>query len=159
MSRTQVPLTVAGSLLLAAQAVAVPSRPLAPTAPATALQVAQAGSEGSASDQRAMTYVGFRNLPGQSEVFARLTASASHEVRREGDNLLVLEIKNAVIPLDNNKNHLDSTFFDSPVKMITPTEVEDTTPSIRIIVEMKEDVPYRTEQRGNEIAVIFQRPS
>lgn len=155
MSRTKVPLTVAGSLLLAVPGAALPSRTVAQsTAPA---QVYVAQAEASGGDQRAMTYVGFRNLPGQSEVFARLTASATHEVRREGDNLLVLEIKNAVIPLDNNKNHLDSTFFDSPVKMITPTEVEDTLPAIRIIVEMKEDVPYRTEQRGNEIAVIFQR--
>lgn len=124
---------------------------------------AQAEGEGGAGmstgsgDNRAMTYVGFRNLATQSEVFARLNGESTFEVKREGENLLVLEIKNSVIPLDNNKNHLDATFFDSPVKMITPTEVEDTTPSIRVIIEMKEDVPYRTELRGREVTVIFQK--
>lgn len=124
---------------------------------------AQAAGEGGAGmstgsgGQRAMTYVGFRNLASQSEIFARMNGQASYEVKREGENLLVLEIRNAVIPLDNNKNHLDATFFDSPVKMITPTEVDDATPTIRIIIEMKEDVPYRTEQRGREVTVIFQK--
>lgn len=124
---------------------------------------AQANEEGGAGmstgegGQRAMTYVGFRNLATQSEVFARLNGQASYEVKREGENLLVLEVKNAVVPLDNNKNHLDATFFDSPVKMVTPTEVEDATPTIRIIIEMKEDVPYRTEMRGRELTVIFQK--
>lgn len=124
---------------------------------------AQADGEGGAGmstgsgGNRAMTYVGFRNLAGQSEVFARMNGQASYEVKREGENLLVLEIRNAVIPLDNNKNHLDATFFDSPVKMITPTEVDDASPTIRIVIEMKEDVPYRTELRGREVTVIFQK--
>lgn len=114
-------------------------------------------STGDSSSQRAMTYVGFRNTGSSSEVFARLNGKATYEVKREGQNLLVLEIKNATIPLRNNKNHLDAQFFDSPVKMITPTEVEDATPTIRIIIEMKEDVPYRQEVRGKEITVVFQK--
>lgn len=124
---------------------------------------AQASGEGGAGmstgsgGNRAMTYVGFRNLASQSEVFARMNGQVTFDVKREGDNLLVLEIRNAVIPLDNNKNHLDATFFDSPVKMITPTEVDDASPTIRIIIEMKEDVPYRTEMRGREVTVIFQK--
>src|SRR5690606_21425635 len=115
---------------------------------------AQTDGEGGANmstksgDKRAMTYINFRNLASQSEMFARMNGQASYEVKRKGENLLVLEIKNAVIPLDNNKNHLDATFFDSPVKMITPTEVDDARPTIRVIIEMKEDVPYRTELRG-----------
>jgi hypothetical protein len=115
-------------------------------------------STGDSGSQRAMTYVGFRDKNSGSEVFARMNGSATFEVKREGPNLLVLEIKNATIPLMNNKNHLDATFFEgSPVKMITPTEVEDATPTIRIIIEMKEDVPYRQEVRGKEITVIFQK--
>lgn len=127
-------------------------------------RLAQADEEGSAGmstgdsgAQRAMTYVGFRNTGTSSEVFARLNGTATYEVKREGQNLLVLEIKNATIPLSNNKNHLDATFFDSPVKMVTPTEVDDATPTIRIIIEMKEDVPYRQEVRGKEITVVFQK--
>lgn len=113
--------------------------------------------EGGPKPTRQMTYIGFRNTPAESQVFARLNDKADFEVKKEGENLLVLEIRNATIPLRNNKNHLDTTFFDSPVKMITPTEVEDATPTIRIIIEMKEVVPYESKVVGRDVVVSFKR--
>jgi hypothetical protein len=110
-----------------------------------------------AAGARAMTYIGFKNSSTQSRVFARLNQPAEFTVRKEGDSLIVLEIKNATIPLRNNKNHLDSTFFDSPVKMITPSEVEDATPTIRITIEMKSAVPFESKVEGNEIAISFKK--
>jgi hypothetical protein len=106
---------------------------------------------------RQMTYIGFKNSPSQSRVFARLNDGAEFAVKKEGDNLIVLEIKNATIPLRNNRNHLDTTFFDSPVKMITPSEIEDATPTIRITIEMKSAVPYEAKVEGREIALYFKK--
>lgn len=117
-----------------------------------AVQIAQA-----TGGPRQMTYIGFKNSPTQGRVFARLNDTAEFTVRKEGDNLVVLEIKNATIPLRNNKNHLDATFFDSPVKMITPSEIEDATPTIRIVIEMKTAVPFETKLEGREIAIYFKR--
>ena len=110
-----------------------------------------------ASGARTMTYIGFKNSGTQSRVFARMNDTAEFNVRKEGSNLIVLEIKNATIPLRNNKNHLDSTFFDSPVKMITPSEIEDATPTIRITIEMKSAVPFETKVEGREIAIYFKK--
>jgi hypothetical protein len=90
-------------------------------------------------------------------VFVRLNDAAEYAVKKEGDTLLVLEIKGATIPLRNNKNHLDTTFFDSPVKMVTPSEVEDATPTIRVTIEMKAAVPYETKLEGKEIAIYFKK--
>ncbi|OGQ17309.1 MAG: hypothetical protein A2138_25665 [Deltaproteobacteria bacterium RBG_16_71_12] len=104
-----------------------------------------------------MSYIGFRNTATSSVVFARLNAEAKFTVRKEGDSLVVLEIQNATIPLRNNKNHLDATFFDSPVKMITPSEIEDATPSIRITIEMKQAAPYEAVLQGREIVVTFKK--
>jgi hypothetical protein len=118
-----------------------------------AVLLAQAGPGG----VRQMTYIGFKNGPAQSRVFARLNDTAEFSVKKEGDNLIVLEIKNATIPLRNNRNHLDTTFFDSPVKMITPSEVEDATPTIRIAIEMKGAVPYETKVEGRDIAIYFKK--
>ncbi|MBM4280402.1 MAG: hypothetical protein FJ137_06455 [Deltaproteobacteria bacterium] len=115
--------------------------------------VAQAAPAGT----RQMTYIGFKNSPTQSRVFARLNDGAEFAVKKEGDNLIVLELKNATIPLRNNRNHLDTTFFDSPVKMITPSEVEDATPTIRITIEMKSAVPYEAKLEGREIAIYFKK--
>ena len=106
---------------------------------------------------RQMTYIGFKNAPGQSRIFARMNDKAEFSVRKEGDNLLVLEIQNATIPLRNNKNHLDTRYFDSPVKMITPSEVEDATPTVRITIEMKESVPYETKVEGQDIVIVFKK--
>jgi hypothetical protein len=113
--------------------------------------------EGGPAPQRQMTYIGYRNTDKESLVYARLNDKAEYTVKKEGDNLLVLEIRNATIPLRNNKNHLDTTFFDSPIKMITPTEIEDASPSIRIIIEMKEMVPYDTKVQGRDIVITFKK--
>lgn len=118
----------------------------------TSVELAQA-----AGGPRQMTYIGFQNSGGQSRIYARLNAEAKFAVRKEGDNLVVLEIQNATIPLRNNKNHLDTTFFESPVKMITPSEVEDATPTIRITVEMKEAVPYDAKLEGRDVVLTFKR--
>ena len=112
------------------------------------------GAAGGAS----MTYVGFRNRSDVSEVFVRMNKrNAKYKVRREGDNLLVLEIEDASIPLRNNRNHLDATFFDSPVKMITPTEVSSSTPKIRVVIEMKSDAPYKDARDGVDIVLSFRK--
>lgn len=105
----------------------------------------------------AMTYIGFVNRINESEIYARLNERTGFEVRREGENLMVLEIPRASIPLRNNKNHLDTTFFESPVKMITPTVVEDDESMIRIIIEMKEEVPYESNLQGNDVVLRFKR--
>ncbi len=110
-----------------------------------------------ATAAKQMTYIGFRNAPAQSRVFVRLNDAAEYAVKKEGDTLLVLEIKGATIPLRNNKNHLDTTFFDSPVKMITPSEVEDSVPTIRVTIEMKAAVPYEAKLEGKEIAIYFKK--
>jgi hypothetical protein len=115
--------------------------------------------DGSANDysEKKMTYIGFRDTSTQSRVFARLDQEVKYEVKKEGDNLMVLEIEESFIPLRNNKNHLDTTFFESPVKMVTPTEVEGYPRKIRIIIEMKDNVPYEHKVEGNEIAIYFKK--
>ena len=117
-----------------------------------ALRVAQA-----ASGTREMTYIGFRNTPSQSKIYAQLNAVGDYQVRKEGDNLLVLELKNTTIPLRNNKNHLDTTFFDSPIKMITPTEIEDASPTVRIVIELKDAAAFTEAVEGREVVLTFKK--
>jgi hypothetical protein len=114
--------------------------------------------DGSGGDGPKMTYIGFNDREENSRVFLRMNVeNAKYEVKKEGDNLMVIEIFNATIPLDNNKNYLDTTFFTSPVKMITPSEVEDDPPMIRVTIEMKENVPYEDKREGREIALYFKK--
>jgi hypothetical protein len=41
--------------------------------------------------------------------------------------------------------------------MITPSEIEDATPTIRIVIEMKAAVPFETKVEGREIAISFKK--
>jgi len=126
-------------------------RATAPAVASDAVYLAQAGGA------RQMTYIGFKNNAAQSRVFVRLNDTAEFTVTKQGDNLVVLELKNTTVPLRNNKNHLDTTFFDSPVKMITPSEIEDASPTVRVVIEMKTAVPFETKVEGREIAIYFKR--
>lgn len=123
------------------------------------------GSAGASTDDGStgngkfkMTYIGFKNTSDGSRIFARMNEpGAKFTAKKEGENLLVIEIQDAYIPLRNNKNHLDTTFFESPVKMITPGEVEGTPTTIRIVVEMKEDVPFEQKEEGKEIVIFTKK--
>jgi len=131
---------------------------------ASPVRLAQEDSAGTSTDDGSggagakMTYIGFNNRAENSRVFIRMNVdNAKYEVKKEGDNLMVVEISDASIPWANNKNYLDTTFFESPVKMITPSEVDDDVPMIRVTIEMKENVPYEEKREGNEIALYFKK--
>jgi hypothetical protein len=146
-----------------------PRSPIASDVPAPRLAQGEGGAgEGAAGastddgggggGKNKMTYIGFNNLKDGSKVFARMdSADAKYSVKKEGQNLMVLEIEDAYVPLRNNKNHLDATYFESPVKMVTPGEVDGTPKKIRIVIEMKEDVPFEDRREGKEIVVFFKK--
>lgn len=162
-------LVVTCALALATPAFASPTSPTSeppPSAPTIRLaQGAEEGSVGRSTDDGStgngkfkMTYIGFKNTSDGSRIFARMNEpGAKFTAKKEGENLLVIEIQDAYIPLRNNKNHLDTTFFESPVKMITPGEVEGTPTTIRIVVEMKEDVPFEQKEEGKEIVIFTKK--
>jgi hypothetical protein len=110
-----------------------------------------------ASGNRLMTYIGFRNSASSSRVYARMNGKAEFKVLKEGSDVVVLEIQNATIPLRNNRRFLDTSYFDSPIKMITPSNVDDVSPSIRITIELREGVPYESKVEGEEIHIIFKK--
>lgn len=104
---------------------------------------------------RAMTGVAFKFMTGSSRVIVRTNAKAQYAVRRMGDRQVVVEVQNARIPIYNNKRFLDTHFFASPVKMIQPQAMDGATPTVRIVIELKNEVDFSQQQRGSEIWVDF----
>ena len=70
---------------------------------------------------------------------------------------MVLEIQNATIPIMNNRRFLDTSYFDSPVTMITPTVIDDISPHIRIVVEIRQQMPYSVKVEGRDIVLMFNK--
>jgi hypothetical protein len=106
---------------------------------------------------RIMTYIGFQNNNYMSRIYARMNDEAKYKIREEGPSTVVLEIQNATIPILNNRRFLDTSYFDSPVTMITPTVIDDISPHIRIVVEIRQQMPYTVKIEGQDIVLIFNK--
>ena len=106
---------------------------------------------------RIMSYIGFQNNNFMSRIFARLNDEAKYKIYEEGPSTVVLEIQNATIPIMNNRRFLDTSYFDSPVTMITPTVIDDISPHIRIVVEIRQQMPYSVKVEGRDIVLMFNK--
>jgi colicin import membrane protein len=98
---------------------------------------------------------GFKQLDGRSRVFVRTSSAVNFSVREDGPNLVVLELQDTKIGKKNNRRFLDTSFFDTPVELISP-QVEGS--AVRIAIRLKSQVQYAARQEGGEIFVDFQRP-
>ncbi|MEW5854092.1 MAG: AMIN domain-containing protein, partial [Myxococcota bacterium] len=108
---------------------------------------------------RVLTFVGFKNVGEQSRVLVRTNDKVSYNVRKVGQNKVVLELENTRILLRNNQRVLDTSFFPrTAVKMVTPEEIEGASKTTRILIELSEEVPYEAKQEGNTVYIAFQRP-
>jgi hypothetical protein len=110
------------------------------------------------SAMKHMSWVGFQQTQDTSRVFIQTNEPVRYRVLEESDKLVVLELENTTIPLANNRRFLDTHFFQSAVTMITPQEIEGVTRSVRIEIQLRNRVPYRTVQEENMVYVNFERP-
>ncbi len=105
-----------------------------------------------------MTWVGFQQTLEASRVFIKTNEPVRYHVTEEGDDLVVIELENTRIPLRNNQRFLDTHFFDSAVTMVTPREIEGVSRNVRIEIQLRNKVPYRTGRDENMVYLDFQRP-
>ncbi|MBI5496925.1 MAG: AMIN domain-containing protein [Deltaproteobacteria bacterium] len=109
---------------------------------------------------RVMTFVGFKNAGEQSLVTVRTSDKVSFNVRKIGQNKVAIELDNTRILLRNNQRSLDTSFFPrTAIKSINPEEVKGSGHSVRIVVELAEEVPFESRQEGNVVTVAFTRPA
>jgi len=104
---------------------------------------------------RAMTLCGFRYMMDVSRVFIRTNDKVQYSVRKAGDRRVIVELQNTRIPVYNNQRFLDTQYFNSPIKLIEPDVMEGGTPTVRIEIELRRDVPYKTKQIDNELWIDF----
>lgn len=108
------------------------------------------------SRRKTLSLVGFRQQATTSRVFVRTDEPVRYTVQRGGDKSVVLELENTRLGLSNNDRPLDTSYFDTAVAMVDPEQ--GPTRTVRIEIQLKEDVPYETRQEGNEVYLEFQRP-
>ncbi len=104
---------------------------------------------------RVMKYVGFRLKGPRSLVFIRCDGKARYNVTEE-DGRIVLDLFDTKITLDNNRRALDTSYFPSAVTRVkaTPSDL-----GTRVIIEMRDKVPFSVKRVGSQIQLLFDRPS
>ncbi|MFH1808500.1 MAG: AMIN domain-containing protein [Pseudomonadota bacterium] len=128
--------------------------------PVTTLAQADTGGETSNDvsldgSTRAVSMVGFRFHQDVSRIFVRTNDKVRYSVREMGERSVVIELQNTQIPLRNNERFLDTQYFGSPVQLIQPESIEGGTPTVRIKINLKNNVAFTHKQVDNEIWVDF----
>ncbi len=113
---------------------------------------------GLANEIKDMDWIGFQQFQEASRVFVRTTEAVKYTVDTSKPNLVVLVLHNTRVPLTNNTRALDTRYFDSPVRYIQPKVIEGPSPSVRIEIALRLQVPFKETQKDNILALDFQRP-
>ena len=94
---------------------------------------------------------------GQSTVMIGTTRPIEYELQKPTDTSLMLLMYNAHLPgYRYREDPLITTRFDSAVDRITPIRRKGTDTASRLLIELREAVPYFVEQQENFLMVHFE---
>jgi colicin import membrane protein len=118
---------------------------------------AKAPAQGIEGELRDMTAIGFQQFADGSRVFVRTNEPVKYHVEALQPDVVTLVLDYTRVPLRNNRRHLDTRYFDSPVTFIQPKVIEDPSPSVRIDIHLRRRVPYKETQSDTLVALDFPR--
>ncbi|MGA9521790.1 MAG: AMIN domain-containing protein [Myxococcaceae bacterium] len=103
--------------------------------------------------QRSVSLVGFRPSGRGARVFIQMDGTTQYEVREGDVRTIVVVLRGTRISSPNNARFLDTSFFDTPVQLVNPTEVGD---EVHVAVKLKRPVPYQVHQSEDALVIEFQ---
>jgi hypothetical protein len=103
-----------------------------------------------ADPSHAITGIGFRPV-GDGQVIVHSNQPLEYRVSRE-DNVVLVHLPSAAIPLPNTRRPLDTRFFNGPVQRVAPVAVAGGT-DLRI--ELRGHPAYQLVQSGTVLTVTF----
>jgi hypothetical protein len=89
-------------------------------------------------------------------VFVRTSVPPRFTVSDVGENVVRVQLENTRVLRRNDTRFLDTSFFASPVAMITPSRQGD---AYVVDIKLRERVPYQQKVEGNVLAIDFERPA
>lgn len=112
-----------------------------------------ASADAGGNSRRTLALVGFHPSGQVSRVFIRTDAPAPFEIREADDKTIVVALPNTRIGSSNNARFLDTSFFDTPVQRVSPTEVGR---DVHVEIKLKTVVSYQARQDGADLVLEFQ---
>jgi hypothetical protein len=128
-----------------------------PPAPAVAAAPGPAAAPRAASSEpNQVEFVGFKLTPQGSRVFVRTRNPPRFSVSEPQANLVRVELPNTRVPLRNDLNALDTSFFPTAVARITPVRSGR---SYVLEIQLRESVPWQQRLDGDTLSLDFDRPA
>jgi type IV pilus assembly protein PilQ len=131
----------------------------APTAPARPAEQPRLPSRPRSITLRAPSQVrsiDFVDEPSRASVIIEVDDAAAFAVERLGGRRLSLRLDHSNLP-DNLERHLDATEYLGPVKVISTYRDRTSLGTVRVDVDLAEDVPNHVRLQGNRIYWDFQK--
>jgi type IV pilus assembly protein PilQ len=106
-----------------------------------------------------ITGIEFKQMDLKSRIQVALTEDPQVESQTLSKNLIVVYIKNAIVPKHLQRG-LDTREFENAVKYVSIKNVkkEKKPNEVRISIQLKEDVPFETTQEGKLLFIDFPTP-
>ncbi|MBN1960666.1 MAG: hypothetical protein JW841_06945 [Deltaproteobacteria bacterium] len=104
-----------------------------------------------------LTWVGFQQFQDASRVFVRTSDKAHYKVDSSRDNLVILILENAKVPLFNNTRPLLTQHFAGPITSIVAKPIEGASPSVNIEIRLLRKVTFNVSQTDTIVALDFSR--
>jgi colicin import membrane protein len=100
--------------------------------------------------------VGFKQLPEASRVFIRTSDTPRFTISEAVEGVVRVEFPNTRVPLRNDLNRLDTSFFPTAVEMVTPSRVGN---SYVLEIRLRERVAWSQRVDGDTLSIDFERPA
>jgi hypothetical protein len=100
-------------------------------------------------------FVGFKQTAQGSRVFVRTRTPPRFSVSEPRTNVVRVEFPNTRVPLRNDLNFLDTSFFPSAVAKVTPIRAGR---SYVLEIHLREQVAWQQRLDGDTLSLDFDRP-
>jgi hypothetical protein len=101
-------------------------------------------------------FVGFKQTAQGSRVFVRTKTPPRFSVSEPRENVVRVEFPNTRVPLRNDLNFLDTSFFPTAVAKVTPIRAGR---SYVLEIELRERVAWQQRLDGDTLSLEFDRPA
>ncbi len=106
----------------------------------------------------AMTGIDFKQMDNKSRIIVTLSGEPKFETYKISKDIIVLDIRNAFSPKHLSRG-LDTSEFEGAVNFIDIKNIKTSIGNdLRILIRLKEEMPFETTQEGKRIFVDIEKP-
>lgn len=94
-------------------------------------------------------------LSGSSTIYIGTTKPVRYQIKKVADQRMILRLYHCYLPKYRRDRPLITTRFDSAIDRITPLQTPGKTSAVDILIELRQQVPYRIERSKDQLALHF----